>query len=113
MRGETRRSWATGKISSYLYADERTGRFEPEEGWQHKEALVQELLDSYRGRCNLCSGELVWMVYSEGQPTLDHLDCSLPHTTKNVDVKCLKCNRGRGGLGRGGAKNKVDKQEDR
>lgn len=113
MDGETRRSWATRKVSSYLYADVKTGRLETGEGGQHKEALVQELLESYRGRCNLCSIELVWAVYSERQPTLDRLDCSLPHTAENVDVKCLKCNRARGSLGRGRTKNKIDKQEER
>ncbi|CAN0606721.1 unnamed protein product, partial [Ectocarpus sp. 12 AP-2014] len=41
------------------------------------------------------SCELVWTVYSERQPTLDRLDCSLPHTVDNVDVKCLRCNRAR------------------
>ncbi|CAN0520021.1 unnamed protein product, partial [Laminaria digitata] len=49
--------------------------------------------------CTYCT-ELVWAVYSERQPTLDRLDCALPHTIGNVDVKCLKCNRSRGSLGR-------------
>ncbi|CAM9852689.1 unnamed protein product, partial [Hapterophycus canaliculatus] len=46
-------------------------------------------------RCISCSIELDWAVYSESQSTLDRLDCSLPHTPGNVDVKCLKCNRAR------------------
>ena len=113
MDGQARRSWAIRKVSSYLYADVTVGRLAPGEGEQYKEALIQELLDSYRGRCNVCSGELVWAVYSERQPTLDRLDCSLPHTPGNVDVKCLRCNRARGGLGRGLTKKDVDKQEKR
>ena len=63
------------------------------------------VLKAYPGKCNLCSSELpvVLGVCSERQPTLDRLDCALPHTSGNVDVKCLKCNRAinRGSLGRG------------
>lgn len=76
-------------------------------------ALIKQLLNSYRGRCSLCSSELVWAVYSERQLTLDRLDCSLAHTTGNIDVKCFKCNRAHGGLGRRRAKNKVDTQDER
>ena len=97
-------SWVSRKISSYIYADVTAGRLGPDEGMQHREALVEELLNSYGGRCNLCNHELIWAVYSERQPTLDRLDCSLPHTIGNVDVKCLKCNRARGSLGRGKSK---------
>ncbi|CAN0587788.1 unnamed protein product, partial [Ectocarpus sp. 12 AP-2014] len=85
-------SWVYRKISSYIYADVTAGRLGPDEGMQHREALAEELLNSYGGRCSLCSCELVWAVYSERQPTLDRLDCSLPHTVDNVDVKCLRCN---------------------
>ncbi|CAN0303932.1 unnamed protein product, partial [Ectocarpus fasciculatus] len=83
------------KISSYIYADVTARRLGPDEGMQYREALAEELLNSYGGRCSLCSCELVWAVYSERQPTLDRLDCSLPHTVDNVDVKCLRCNRAR------------------
>ena len=31
--------------------------------------------------------ELIWVVYSERQPPLDRLDCALPHTIGNMDVK--------------------------
>ncbi|CAB1116244.1 unnamed protein product [Ectocarpus sp. CCAP 1310/34] len=99
-------SWVSRKVSSFIYADVTAGRLGPEEGGRHREALVQELLNSYGGRCNLCTCELVWAVYSERQPTLDRLDCSLPHTAENVDAKCLRCNRARGSLGRGRTKKK-------
>ena len=69
MPENTRRSWATRKVSSYLRADVAAGRLDDVEGRQHKDALVEELLRSYRGRCNSCSTELVWAVYSERQPT--------------------------------------------
>ncbi|CAM9715401.1 unnamed protein product, partial [Hapterophycus canaliculatus] len=95
MSEQARRSWATRKVSIYLRADVKAGRLDDGEGGQHKGALIEELLRSYRGRCNSCSLELVWAVYSERQPTLDRLDCALPHTPGNVDVKCLKCNRAR------------------
>ena len=105
-------SWVSRKISSYIYADVTAGRLGPDEGMQHREALAEEFLNSYGGRCNLCNHELIWAVYSERQPTLDRLDCSLPHTIGNVDVKCLKCNRARGSLGRGKSKRrKVDSSE--
>ena len=105
-----RRSWATRKVSSYLRADVAAGRLDDVEEGQHKDALIEELLRSYRGRCNSCSVELVWAVYSERQPTLDRLDCALPHTPGNVDVKCLRCNRARGGLGRGLSKKKKEEE---
>ena len=79
-----------------------------DEGKQFGEALDQELLNASLVKCNLCSGELVWAVYSERQPTLDCLDCGLPHTIGNVDVKCLKCNRAGGSLRGGSTKKKVD-----
>ena len=101
MPEHTRRSWATTKVSSYLRADVAAGRLDDGDGGHHKDALIEELLRSYRGRCNSCSLELIWAVYSERQPTLDRLDCVLPHTPGNVDIKCLRCSRARGGLGRG------------
>ncbi|CAB1116215.1 unnamed protein product [Ectocarpus sp. CCAP 1310/34] len=106
MSDRERVSWVSRKVSSYIYADVAAGRLGPEEGRRHREALVQELLNSYGGRCHRCTCELVWAVYSEQQPTLDRLDCSLPHTAENVDVKCLRCNRARGSLGRGRTKKK-------
>ncbi|CAB1110488.1 unnamed protein product [Ectocarpus sp. CCAP 1310/34] len=111
MSEHARRSWATRKVSSYLRADVTGGRLDEGEGNQHNNALAQALLNSYGGRCNSCTIELVWAVYSERQPTLDRLDCALPHTPGNVDVKCLKCNRARGGLGRGLAKKKKDENK--
>ncbi|CAN0325164.1 unnamed protein product, partial [Ectocarpus sp. 6 AP-2014] len=104
MSDRERASWISGKVSSYIYADVAAERLGSDEGGQHREALVQELHRSYGGRCNLCNHDLVWAVYSERQPTLDRLDCALPHTIDNVDVKCLKCNRARGSLGRGKSK---------
>ncbi|CAN0443214.1 unnamed protein product [Ectocarpus sp. 12 AP-2014] len=104
MSDRERASWISGKVSSYIYADVAAGRLGSDEGGQHREALVQELHRSYGGGCNLCNHELIWTVYSERQPTLDRLDCALPHTIGNVDVKCLKCNRARGSLGRGKSK---------
>ncbi|CAB1096640.1 unnamed protein product [Ectocarpus sp. CCAP 1310/34] len=105
MSDRERVSWVSRKASSYIYADVAAGRIKSDEGGQHREALVQELHRSYGGRCNLCNHELTWTVYSERQPTLDRLDCALPHTIGNVvDVKCLKCNRARGSLGRGKSK---------
>ncbi|CAM9728212.1 unnamed protein product, partial [Scytosiphon promiscuus] len=92
MPSSTRRSWATRKVSSYLRADVAAGRLDDVEGRQQTDALVEELLRSYRGRCNSCSLDLVWAVYSERQPTIDRLDCALPHTPGNVDIKCLRCN---------------------
>ncbi|CAB1112833.1 unnamed protein product [Ectocarpus sp. CCAP 1310/34] len=104
MSDRERASWVSRKVSSYIYADVAAERLGSDEGGQHREALVQELHRSYGGRCNLCNHELIWTVYSERQPTLDRLDCALPHTIGNVDVKCLKCNRARGSLGRGKSK---------
>ncbi|CAM9948387.1 unnamed protein product [Ectocarpus sp. 6 AP-2014] len=104
MSDRERASWISGKVSSYIYADVAAERLGSDEGGQHREALVQELHRSYGGRCNLCNHDLVWAVYSERQPTLDRLDCALPHTIENVDVKCSKCNRVRGSLGRGKSK---------
>ncbi|CAN0141052.1 unnamed protein product, partial [Hapterophycus canaliculatus] len=95
MSDRERLSWVSRKVSSYIYADVTAGRLEPDEGVQHREALVEELHRSFGGRCNLCDHELVWAIYSERQPTLDRLDCALPHTIGNVDVKCLRCNRAR------------------
>ncbi|CAB1113970.1 unnamed protein product [Ectocarpus sp. CCAP 1310/34] len=69
------------KILSYLRADVAAGRLDDEDGGHHKDALIEELSRSYRGRCNSCSLELVWAVYSKGQPTLDRLDCALPPHT--------------------------------
>ena len=101
-------SWVSSKVSHYIYADVIAGRLGPTEGGKYREALVQELLSAYLpvARCNLCSSELIWAVYSERQPTLDRLGCALPHTIGNVDVKCLKCNRARGSLGGGRTKKK-------
>ncbi|CAN0126636.1 unnamed protein product, partial [Ectocarpus sp. 4 AP-2014] len=95
MSDRERVSWVSRKVSSYIYADVAAKRLRADEGGQHTEALVQELHRSDGGRCNLCNHELIWAVYSERQPTLDRLDCALPHTIGNVDVKCLKCNRAR------------------
>ncbi|CAB1101988.1 unnamed protein product [Ectocarpus sp. CCAP 1310/34] len=107
MSDRERVSWVSRKVSSYIYADVTAGRLGPDEGMQHREALLAEdLLNSYGGRCCLCSCELVWAVYSERQPTLDRLDCSLPNIADNVDVKCLRCNRARGSQGRGRTKKK-------
>lgn len=64
-----------------------------------REAMFQELLNSFRGRCNLFGRELFWAVYNKLQPTLDRLDYLLPDTIGNVDGKCLRCNRARGSLG--------------
>ena len=94
------------KVSSYLRADVAAGRVDDGEGGHRKGALIEELLRSYRRRCSSCSSELVWAVHSERQLTLDRLDCALPHTSGNVDVKWLRCNRARGGLGRGLTKKK-------
>lgn len=41
------------------------------EGKQRKEALIQEFLDFYRGTRNLGPSDLVWVVRSEREPTLD------------------------------------------
>ncbi|CAM9827374.1 unnamed protein product, partial [Laminaria digitata] len=79
MSDRERASWVSRK-ASYIYADVAVGRLGPDEGGQHREALVQELHRAYGGRCNLCHHELIWAVYSERQPTLDRLDCALPHT---------------------------------
>ncbi|CAB1121518.1 unnamed protein product [Ectocarpus sp. CCAP 1310/34] len=101
MTEQAGRSWANRKVSSCPRADVTAGRVDHGEGNQHKDALIQALVSSYGGRCNSCSVELVWAVNSERQPTLDRLDCALPHTPGNVDVRCLKCDRTRGSLGRG------------
>ncbi|CAB1116431.1 unnamed protein product [Ectocarpus sp. CCAP 1310/34] len=85
-------SRATGPSNVRVIDDihrSESNMFDREKGGRHREALVQQLLHSYGGRCNLCTCELVWAIYSERQPTLDRLDCSLPHTAENVDVKCL------------------------
>ncbi|CAN0384855.1 unnamed protein product, partial [Laminaria digitata] len=100
MTCQERRSWVSRKVSNHIYADVTAGRLRADEGKQFREDLGQELLNAYLGKCNLCSSELVWAVYSERQPTLDRLDYALPHTIGNVAVKCLKCNRARGSLGR-------------
>ncbi|CAB1096373.1 unnamed protein product [Ectocarpus sp. CCAP 1310/34] len=81
MSDRERVSWVSRKVSSYIYADVTAGRLRADEGGRHRETLVQELHRSYGGR--------------ERQPTLDRLDCALPHTIENVDVKCPKCNRAR------------------
>ena len=106
MSDRERASWVSRKVSSniYIYADVAAERLGSDEGGQHREALVQELHRSYGGRCNLCNHDLVWAVCSERQPTLDHLDCALPHTIDNVDVKCFKYNRARGRLETGKSK---------
>ncbi|CAB1108999.1 unnamed protein product [Ectocarpus sp. CCAP 1310/34] len=106
MSHRERASWVSRKVSSYIYTNVTAGRLRADDGGQHREALVQELHRSYGGRCNLCNHEPIWAVYSERQPTLDRLDCSLPHTAENVDVQCLKCNRARRSLGRGKSKRK-------
>ncbi|CAM9767386.1 unnamed protein product, partial [Laminaria digitata] len=98
MTCQERRSWVSRKVANYIYADVTAGRLRADEGKQFREDLGQELLNAYLGKCNLCS--------SERQPTLDRLDCALPHTIGNVDVKCLKCNRAKGSLGRGCTKKK-------
>ncbi|CAN0393699.1 unnamed protein product, partial [Laminaria digitata] len=92
MPDRERTSWVSRKVSSYIYADVTALRLGPDEGGKHREALVQELLRACQGRCNWCHHELIWAVYGERQPILDRLDCALPHTIRNVDVKCLKCN---------------------
>ncbi|CAB1102471.1 unnamed protein product [Ectocarpus sp. CCAP 1310/34] len=74
-------SWVSRKVSSYIYVDVTAGRLGPEQGGRHREALVQELLNSYGSGCNLCTCELVWAVYSERQPTLDRL-LAAPHRGK-------------------------------
>lgn len=106
---EERRSWVSRNVSGYIYADVKAGRLgSVEDGHQHRVALVKELLRVIGGRCNLCARELVRAAYNELQPTLDRLDCLMPHTTGNVDVKCLRCNRARGSLGRGKTKKKSE-----
>ncbi|CAB1105891.1 unnamed protein product [Ectocarpus sp. CCAP 1310/34] len=55
MSDRERVSWASRKVSSYIYADVAAGRMKSDEGGQHREALVQELHRSYGGRCNLCN----------------------------------------------------------
>ena len=94
------RSWVSRKVLDFIYADVTAGHLRADEGKQFRENLGQELLSAYLGKCNLCSSELVWAVCIERRPTLDRLHCALPHTIGNVDVKCLKCNRARGSLGR-------------
>lgn len=49
---QERTSWVSRKASTYSYAEVMAGRLGPIEGEQHREALVQELLSAYRGRCN-------------------------------------------------------------
>lgn len=76
MSGEVRWSWATGKVLSYLYADETAGRLKHGEQEQLRAALMEGPLGPHGDRCSLRFNELVWAVYSEHQAILYHLECA-------------------------------------
>lgn len=103
-------SWAHRKVTNDLAADVTAGRLSPGRGGEHRSALVGVLMNS--STCNLRTQPLVWALHSEQQPTLGWLDRSAPHVPTNVDVKCLICNRSRGGLGRGVVRRKRPREEE-
>lgn len=110
MGSSDRLSWAHRKVTSDLAADVTAGGLSPGRGGEHRSALVGVLINS--SMCNFPPQPLVWALHSEQQPTPGRLDCSAPHVPTNVDVKCLKCNRSRAGLGRGAVRRKRPREEE-
>lgn len=78
------------------------------EGNQSKDALIQALMNSYGWKMQLLPASELHILGREQRTSenkrLTVSTKGLPHTPGNVDVKCLKCDRARGSLGRGLAK---------
>jgi predicted nucleotide-binding protein (sugar kinase/HSP70/actin superfamily) len=88
LQQELRRKW-----TSYQSQDKKKKKYNATSFITYEELL--ELLVSSRMRCHYCR-HLVQLIYKcQREPyqwTLDRIDNSLGHNTKNVVMSCLQCN---------------------
>lgn len=81
------------KISSYKTQDEKKDRYDP--GTFIKEEELQEKLVTSKLKCYYCRNDvkvIYTVVRDDLQWTLDRIDNSIGHSSKNTVISCLKCN---------------------
>lgn len=81
------------KISSYKTQDEKKDRYDPDTFIKEEE--LHEKLVTSKLKCYYCRNDvkvIYTVVRDDLQWTLDRIDNSIGHSSKNTVISCLKCN---------------------